>query len=84
MQQIVNLREANQNLSKYIRSLQEGDEIIITKHGKAVARLISVTEKKILDAAQKKALQRLLRRKITGYHIGGNGNGISRDELYDR
>jgi prevent-host-death family protein len=46
MQQMINLSEASQNLSKYIRSLHEGDETVITKHCKAVAKLVSITEKK--------------------------------------
>ena len=82
MQQMINLREANQNLSKYIRSLHEGDEIVITKHGKAVAKLIPVTEEKTLNAAQQEALQRLISRSTEGYHLGGQG--INRDELYER
>ncbi len=82
MQQMINLREANQNLSKYIRSLHEGDEIVITKHGKAVAKLIPVTEEKILNAAQQEALKRLISRSTEGYHLGGQG--INRDELYER
>jgi prevent-host-death family protein len=82
MQQLINLRDANQNLSKYIRSLHEGDEIVITKHGKAVAKLVSITEKKELSDDQHKALQRLLNLSSKGYHLGGKG--INRDELYDR
>ena len=82
MQQMINLRDANQNLSKYIRSLHEGDEIVITKHGKAVAKLVSITEKKELNSEQKKALQRLLNLSNKGYHLGGKG--INRDELYER
>ena len=81
MQQMINIREANQNLSKYIRLLHEGDEIVITKHGKAVAKLVSVTEDKILSDAQNEALQRLLNRRETGYHLGGKG--VNRDELYE-
>ena len=81
MQQMINIREANQNLSKYIRLLHEGDEIVITKHGKAVAKLVSVTEEKILSDTQNEALQRLLNRRETGYHLGGKG--VSRDELYE-
>jgi prevent-host-death family protein len=81
MQQIINLREANQNLSKYIRSLHSGDEIIITKHGKAVAKLIPVTNEKTLNSAQQEALDRLLNRITEGYHLGGQG--INRDELYE-
>lgn len=82
MQQIVKLREANQNLSKYIRSLQEGDEIVITKHGKAVAKLVSITENKKLSGAQQEALNRINNLKSKGFHLGGEG--ISRDELYER
>lgn len=82
MQQMIKLREANQNLSKYIRSLQEGDEIVITKHGKAVARLVAITEKKELSSDQKEALKRLLNLGKTGYYLGGKG--IDRDELYER
>jgi len=82
MQQMINLREANQNLSKYIRSLHEGDEIVITKHGKAVAKLVSITQKKELNTEQQQALQRLLTLSNKGYHLGGKG--VNRDELYER
>ncbi len=82
MQQIVNLREVNQNLSKFISSLHEGDEIVITKRGKAVAKLVSITEKKKLSSAQEEALQRILNLKQKGYHLGGDG--VNRDELYER
>ncbi len=82
MQQIINLREANQNLSKYIKSLKNNDEIVITKHGKAVAKLVPFTEEKILNSAQQDALQRLLSRIEEGYHLGGEG--VSRDQLYER
>jgi len=79
---MINLREANQNLSKYIRLLRKGDEIVITKHGKAVAKLVSITEENTLSDTQHEALQRLLSRRETGYHLGGKG--VNRDELYER
>lgn len=82
MQQLINLREANQNLSKYIKSLHEGDEIVITKHGKAVAKLVSVTEKKELTTIQHEALQRILNLKNNGYHLGEEG--LNRNELHER
>ena len=81
MQQMINLREANQNLSKYIRSLHLGDEIVITKHGKAVAKLIPVSDQKVLNSAQQEALQRLLNRPQEGFNLGGKG--FDRDELYE-
>jgi prevent-host-death family protein len=82
MQQIINLREVNQNLSKFISSLHEGDEIVITKRGKAVAKLVSITEKKELTTTQLEALQRVSNLKQKGYHLGGDG--VNRDELYER
>jgi prevent-host-death family protein len=82
MQQMINLREVNQNLSKYIRLLHEGDEILITKNGKAVAKLVSITGKKKLTTAQHEALQRIRHLAIDGYHLGGES--INRDDLYER
>ena len=82
MQSVVNLREANQNLSKYISSLHEGDEIVITKHGKAVAKLVSVSDNKELSATQHDALQRVLNLEKDGYHLGGSS--VNRDELHER
>ncbi len=82
MKQMVNLREANQNLSKYIRALHKGDEIIITKHGKAVAKLIPFIEEKTLNPEQRKALQRLLNRITDGYHLGGQG--VNHAEWYEQ
>jgi len=81
MRKMINLREANQNLSKYIRSLHAGDEIVITKHGKMVAKLVPVTEEKKLDADQQEALKRLLNLTKEGYHLGGQR--IIRDQLYE-
>ena len=81
MQQRINLREANQNLSKYINSLKSDDELVITKHGRAVAKLIPINEEKILNSSQQEALKRLLNRMTEGYHLGGQG--INRDELYE-
>ncbi len=82
MQQRINLREVNQNLSKYINSLKSDDELVITKHGKAVAKLIPINEEKILNSGQQEALKRLLNRLTEEYHLGGQG--INRDELYER
>jgi len=82
MQQMINIREANQNLSKFISALREDDELIITKHGKAVAKLVAIKEKKQLSSKQQEALQRLSNLKTEGYKLGGQG--IDRDELYER
>lgn len=42
---IVNIHEAKTNLSKLIKKTQEGEEIIIAKAGKPVAKLSAYKEK---------------------------------------
>ncbi len=82
MQQMINIREVNQHLSEYIRLLESGNEIVITKHGKAVAKLVPIAETKTLSNKQQEALQRLRGQLKDGYHLGGKG--INRDALYER
>lgn len=43
--QIFNIHEAKTNLSKLIEKAQKGDEVIIAKAGKPVAKLSSYEEK---------------------------------------
>ena len=39
----VNIHEAKTNLSRLIAQVQEGEEVIIAKSGKPVARLVRIT-----------------------------------------
>lgn len=43
--QIVNIHEAKTNLSKLLEKTSKGEEVIIAKAGKPVAKLVSYTEK---------------------------------------
>lgn len=81
MKQLINIREVNQHFSEYIRSVESGNEIVITKHGKAVARLVPVVEDRELNDAQQEALQRLRGQMKRGHHLGGHG--IDRDLLHE-
>ena len=36
------MRELKNNLSRYLDRVQQGEEIIVTEHGKAIARLSSL------------------------------------------
>jgi len=82
MQLMINLREINQNLSKYISSLKAGNDIVITKRGKPVAKLVAFTDAKPLDENQRQALARLRENLKNGFHLGGKG--INRDPLHQR
>lgn len=81
MQQ-VSLREANQHLSHYIDEVEQGHEIIITRRGQPVARLLPIAKKRELTAAQQKTWKRLLTQLSKGYPLGKGK--FNRDELHER
>ncbi len=82
MRQYVSLREANQHLSRYINAVREGAEIIITRRGKPVARLVPTEEKRTLTSEQQTTRERALARMRRGYPLGGTR--IRREEIYER
>lgn len=82
MRHQISLREANQHLSRYIRSVEKGEEWVITRRGKPVARLVPVSSERKLSAEQLAALKRSRERMRRGYDLGGRMP--SRDELHER
>jgi len=82
MQRQVPIREVNQHLSRYIEIAEKGEEIIITRRGKPVARLSAVEHGRGLSEEQQKALTRSLSRMRKGYDLGGHS--VDRDELHER
>lgn len=77
MKQLVSLREANQRFSQYVAAVERGDEIIITRRGKPVAKLVAVRHERKLTPEQEEAFARLLK-SARPLGIGR----ISRDEIY--
>jgi len=82
MQRQVPIREVNQHLSRYIEIAEQGEEIIITRRGKPVARLSAVKFGRELSEEQQKAIARSLTRMKKGYDLGGHS--FDRDELHER
>lgn len=78
MKQQISLREANQHLSRYIEAVEQGDEIVITKRGRPVAKLVKVVEKRELTQEQAKALQRLFAGDLKLH-----GKTYRREEIYE-
>lgn len=78
----IGLREANQHLAQYIHSVEQGEEIIITRRGKAVARLIPEPTKRVLTKHQ----QEIKKQMMTALRRGSNFKAfkIDREEIYDR
>lgn len=47
--QDVGIRELRDNLSKYIQDVRQGNELTVTDHGKAVARIVPLTGPRLID-----------------------------------
>ena len=45
----VGVRELRDHLSRYLAQVQDGDEVVVTDHGRAVARLVGLTGQRPLD-----------------------------------
>ena len=82
MKQLINIREANQHLSRYINAVQSGDEIIITRRGIPVAKLTAIAKSSELNDTQKAARKRSLARMSKGYSMGGQSP--MRETLHER
>ena len=82
MRQQISLREANHHLSTYVDAVEKGHEVVITRRGRPVARLLPYTRSERLTAAQEAAWKRTLARLRKGYRLGGAAP--SRESLHDR
>ncbi len=82
MQHQISLREANQHLSRYIKTVEQGQELVITRRGKPIARLIPVVVKRQLSPVQLAALERTRERMRTGRDLGGRMP--AREVLHER
>jgi len=45
----VGIRELRDNLSRYLKQVKEGEDVVVTDHGRAVARIISFDVPRPLD-----------------------------------
>jgi prevent-host-death family protein len=82
MRQQISLREANQHLSRYIEAVMRGEEVIITRRSRPVARLVPVAQTKELTAAQRAAWKRTKERMTRGYNLGGAH--FDRESVHER
>lgn len=78
MERTVSAAEANRNFSRLLREVREGQEYVVTVHGRPVAKLVPVGEADRAMAAAREALFARLRSQ-PAVDIGP----WTRDELYD-
>lgn len=78
----ISAREANQSFSKLLQAVAEGEEVVITRRGKPVARLAPV--KGAARGADREAeIDRIIAHLREGVDLG-NPVSWTRDELYER
>lgn len=78
MKQQISLREANQHLSRYINAVERGVEVVITRRGTPVAKLVGVTKEQKVTPEQEAALKSLF---AANWKLGGYR--FNRGELYE-
>jgi|FLLY01.1.fsa_nt_gi prevent-host-death family protein len=69
--------EAKTHLSKFLEEVENGEELVITRHGKAVARLIPFTQR--VDDARLNSAVATMKEFRKGRHL----NGLSIKELIE-
>ncbi len=82
MTKTVSLREANQSFARCIREVVAGEEFVITRNGKPVARLSPVSGRRVLTPEQEAAWERLKAAMEKGWNIGAGP--LDRDALHER
>ena len=84
MRYTIGLREANQQLAKHIKAVEEGHEVIITRRGQPIARLTGdLALDRTKDPKWRAAYQRMLELMATAPRVEGRIEW-HRDELYER
>jgi prevent-host-death family protein len=81
MAKTISLREANQALARCIRAVESGREFIITRRGQPVARLSSMSDRRVLTPEQEAAVARMNQIMEEGWDIGAGP--LDRDELHE-
>jgi prevent-host-death family protein len=83
VQRSVSAREANQQFARILRDVEAGAEILVTRRGQPVARIVPAQPpgERRLTPEQEAALERTRQRLEKGWDLGGGK--FNRDELYD-
>ncbi|ATR19331.1 MULTISPECIES: type II toxin-antitoxin system Phd/YefM family antitoxin [Roseomonas] len=77
----VSVTDAKGQLTELVRRAEAGDEVVLTRHGRAAVRLVPVH--RTPDAAGRRALMEELRRVGAAKARAGVSAARSQDDLYD-
>jgi prevent-host-death family protein len=82
MTKTLTLRDANQSFSRCIRAVEAGEDFVITRNGKPVARLTPVSNVRVLTERQKQALAHFREVVREGWSL--HSGQLDRDALHER
>lgn len=82
MSKTISLRDANQTFARCVRAVESGEEFVITRNGRPVARLIPVSAHRVLSPAQQAARTRARERMARGWPIAAGP--LDRASLHER
>jgi len=78
MDKAVSAADANRRFSELLRTVKQGGSVVVTSHGKPVARISPVVEDDLAAQGARSALFKRLRKERVV-----NAGRWTRDELYD-
>lgn len=82
MTKTLTLRDANQSFARCIREVESGEDFVITRNGKPVARLSPVSARRVLTKDQQEAWAFLRQAMQDGLPIAVEP--LDRDSLHER
>jgi prevent-host-death family protein len=78
MEKTISAADANRRFSELLRTVQKGQSVVVTSHGKPVARIMPVVRNdRAAQRARTVLFARLKRERVV------NSGRWTRDELYD-
>jgi prevent-host-death family protein len=78
----ISVSDAKGQLTELVRRSEQGDEVVLTRHGQPVARLVPI--KAVLDRAARRKILDELRASGAAKASRGPSAARSQDFLYDR
>jgi prevent-host-death family protein len=83
MSRQITLREANQRFAQCVRAVEAGEELVITRNGRPVAKLVPIAAgRRVLTPVQQAAWERARAIMEEGWEIGAGP--LDRDALHER
>jgi prevent-host-death family protein len=79
----VGAREANQRFSHFLREVELGNEVVITRNGKQVARLAPI-DRALDEKVRQRAIDKMVAMMKKGLPVRNIGRRLTRDEMNER